>query len=447
MFRRVGIAIVGTGRMASMMAETIAVTSGVKNYAVVSRDEEKARKFAEEHGISKAFGSYEEALSDRKVKLVYIAAPHTEHYRLAKLAIEHGKHVLCEKPFVMNRGQAEELFALAEKKKVLAAEAMWTRYMPFLTEIREVLDSHVIGDPVMLTARTGDNSRWVKRMTDPELGGGTLMDIGVYPLNFASMLFGDDVTAIQAACTHTSTGVDEQDSITLKYRDGRIAVLTATMLGISDNEGCVVGTKGCAVVENIRTLESLSVYNDKHVKIGYYKAPRRKTGYEYELQACVRALKNGWLECPAMPHAETLAMLQQTDEIRRQCGIVYPGEPGYQAPCPPETAADEIREKGSSPEITAAKDSCDADYPAEAASLEGPSELSDVEAVSRDDSPLNGAEAQEKDGAHLPEQKDVAEPQYAGAESECECSGTRADAARMDEKGGMDTPGAAGSAD
>ena len=326
MFGKVNMAILGCGNIAGLMADTIRSMSGVRAYAVASRSLDKAVDFAKQNGFKKAYGSYEDLLQDKKVDLVYIATPHSEHYANAKLCISYGKPVLCEKAFTVNAGQAEELFRLAEEKNVFITEAMWIRYMPMYQTIKEVLDSRIIGDPAMLTANLGYNIRWVKRLIDPELAGGALLDVGVYPLNFACMMFGHDILRMDAHCTYTETGLDEQDSITLIYRDGRMAVLNASMLGVSDRMGVIQGSKGYMVIENINNFETLTVYDNAYNKLKTYKRPKQKTGYEYEVSACLKALKEGWLECPEMPHAETLRMMRLMDAVRRRMGVTYPME-------------------------------------------------------------------------------------------------------------------------
>lgn len=328
MFGRINFAVMGAGNIASTMADTVRKIRGVRCYAVASRSADKAAGFAAKHGFKKAYGSYEELVNDKKVSLIYVATPHSEHYANAKLCIEHGKSVIVEKPFCVNAGQARELFALAEEKHVFITEAMWTRYMPFAKTIREVIDSRVVGDPVMLSAELSYPIRGVQRLTDPMLAGGALLDLGVYPLTFASMFFGDDIARVKADCTFTPQHVDEQDSITLVYKDGKMAVLRASMLGTGDRRGVITFTKGYMVVENINNFESLTVYGSDYKKLARYKRPRQKTGYEYEIMACVRALREGWTECPELPHEETLRMMELLDEIRRQYRIVYPFEEG-----------------------------------------------------------------------------------------------------------------------
>ena len=319
MFGRINFAVMGAGNIAATMADTVRKIRGVRCYAVASRSADKAAGFAAKHGFKKAYGSYEELVNDKKVSLIYVATPHSEHYANAKLCIEHGKSVIVEKPFCVNAGQARELFALAEEKHVFITEAMWTRYMPFAKTIREVIDSRVVGDPVMLSAELSYPIRGVQRLTDPMLAGGALLDLGVYPLTFASMFFGDDIARVKADCTFTPQHVDEQDSITLVYKDGKMAVLRASMLGTGDRRGVITFTKGYMVVENINNFESLTVYGSDYKKLA---------GYEYEIMACARALREGWTECPELPHEETLRMMELLDEIRRQYRIVYPFEEG-----------------------------------------------------------------------------------------------------------------------
>ncbi len=335
MLRKLNMAIIGTGRMASVMAETVRKVRGVRLYAAASRNASRASEFGEKYGFKKMYGSYEDMVLDPKVDFVYIATPHSEHYENAKLCLTNGKPVLMEKAFTLNAQQAQELYDIAESRNLLLAEAMWVRYMPMVKTIREILDSRVIGDPVMLTANLGYNLRRKQRLVDPALGGGTLLDLGVYPLNFAAMFFGHEICEVSAACTYTKEHLDEQESITLKYWSGRMAVLTASMAGISDRKGIITCTKGHMIVENINNYESVTVYNLDNKQIAHHKRPKQHTGYEYEVEAFAKALKQGAVECEEMPRSETIALLQLMDEIRRQFGVVYPGESAPALPAAP----------------------------------------------------------------------------------------------------------------
>ncbi len=323
---KINLGILGAGNIAGTMAATVNKMRDVKLYAVGSRDIAKAERFAQDHNIKNVYGSYEELVKDKKVDLIYVASPHSEHFQHAKLCLENGKAVLCEKAFTANAAQAEELTALAREKNILLAEAMWTRYMPMLKTIREVLSGGMIGEPTMLTANLGYLISHVGRMNDPALAGGALLDLGVYPLNFASMLFGTHVEKITSTCTFTSTGVDEQNSMTITYKDGKVAVLNSSMIGLSDRRGIIYCTKGFAVVENINNFESMTIYDTSYRKIGFYKRPKQISGYEYEVEACVKAIKEGKIECEAMPHDEIIRIMKMMDEIRGQWGMKFPFE-------------------------------------------------------------------------------------------------------------------------
>ena len=320
------IGIIGTGNIASVMADTVNKMRNVKLYAVASREKVKADVFAGKHGCKKAYGSYEELVSDNKVDLIYIATPHSEHFANAKMCIEHGKPVLCEKAFTANADQAAELIRLSEEKGVFLAEAMWTRYMPMLTTIREVIGSGVIGEPKTLTANLGYVLNHVERLKNPSLAGGALLDLGIYPLNFALMLFGYNIAKINSSCTYTDTGVDEQDSITLEYMEGKVAHLNCSMVSLSDRKGIIYGTKGFIIVENINNFESIAVYDSLYKKVALYKCPKQISGYEYEVEASIKAIRSRQNECVEMPHAETLRVMKIMDSIRKEWGIVYPFE-------------------------------------------------------------------------------------------------------------------------
>jgi len=204
--------------------------------------------------------------------------------------------------------------------------------------IRGILQSGIIGTPTSLTANLGYQIEHVQRLTDPALAGGALLDVGVYTINFASMMFGDDIEKIDSSCLYTDTGVDASNSVTLHYKGGRMAVLCSTMRGVSDRKGIIYGSKGYVVVENINNFEMVTAYSPDNKKLVQLKRPKQITGFEYQVQACLDAIDQKAIECPQMPHAEIVKMLQIMDECRRQWGISYPCE-GIQIETPkPEPA-------------------------------------------------------------------------------------------------------------
>ncbi|MBQ7066920.1 MAG: Gfo/Idh/MocA family oxidoreductase [Lachnospiraceae bacterium] len=320
------VGIIGAGAIAAVMADTLSKMTRAEAYAIASRDLAKAEQFAKVHKVKCSYGSYEEMLKDKKVDLVYIATPHTFHYEQARMCINYGKPVLVEKPFCVTVKETEELLAYAKERDVFITEAIWTRYMPMVEEIKNALTAGVIGEPKMLTANLGYALMHKTRVVSPELAGGALLDVGIYPLNFAAMLFGHDVVKTEAVCTFTETGVDANDGIVLTYGDGKMAVINSSMVAVSDRLGIIQGDKGYMIVENVNNFEGFTVYDNSHKKISSKKRPKQISGYEYEVEACRVALSKKQLSCPQMPHEETIRMMKQMEQIRRICKIKYPFE-------------------------------------------------------------------------------------------------------------------------
>ena len=320
------IGIMGTGRIASVLANTMLQMPQVVLLGAASRSLEKAEEFAARFSFERAYGSYEELVKDPDIQLIYIATPHSEHCSNAKLCLENGKHVLCEKAFAANYAQAKEMTDLAEEKNLMITEAMWVRYMPMAKTLKEVLNSGVIGEPMTLTANlcylVSDKPRLIK----PELAGGALLDVGVYTLNFASIVFGDEITDIKSSVIKTDSGVDAQNSITLCYPGGKMAILNSSLRVLSDRMGVIYGTKGYLVVENVNNFETIRVYNANRELVETHIRPEQISGYEYQIEASGEAIRNGWTECPQMPHKATLDVMKVMDELRRQWGIRYPFE-------------------------------------------------------------------------------------------------------------------------
>ena len=189
-----------------------------------------------------------------------------------------------------------------------------------------MIDSKVIGEAKTLTANLGYVIDGVPRLQDPALAGGALLDVGVYTINFALMVFGKEIEKISSNCTYTKSGVDEQNSITIQYKDGRVAHLNSSMVSMSDRKGIIYGTKGFLVIENINNYESITVYDDARKKVAFYKAPKQISGYEYEVEASMKAIQDGKFECSQMPHSEILFVMRLMDDLRREWKIKFPFE-------------------------------------------------------------------------------------------------------------------------
>lgn len=321
------VGIIGAGNIARSIAYALhGLGEGYEAYAIASRDKKKAETFAKDHHVKKAYGSYEEMLQDEKVELVYIATPHSHHFAHMKLCLQYNKPMLCEKSFTMNAAQAREILTEAEEKGIFLTEAIWTRYMPSRQIIKNLIAEGIIGTVQSLQGNLGYPMAHLERMKKLELAGGALLDLSVYPLNFASMVLGNDIEKIEGACQKLPTGADCQDSIVLFYKDGTVAQLYATMMSATNRLGVIYGDKGYIEVTNINNCEKISIFDNEHNCIREVAVPEQINGYEYELIACKEALEKGELECPQMPHAETILMMEWMDELRNQWDIVFPTE-------------------------------------------------------------------------------------------------------------------------
>ena len=306
------------GPIAEKMAYTINHMKDAQCYAVASRDLERAKAFAEKFDIPKAYGSYEELAKDPDVELIYIAVPHSHHYMYMKMCLEHGKPVLCEKAFTANAAQAKEILELSKEKGVFVGEAIWTRYMPSRKIIDDAIAAGKIGEVNFVTANLGYNIQHVRRLTDPELAGGALLDVGIYPLSFIAMILGDEVASVTSSCVKTETGVDAQNAIVLTYKNGKMAIAHSGMLGPTEQFGIVYGSKGYLVAENINNVDRVWIYDNERKLVEAIDMPEQITGFEDEVRASMAAIREGKIECEQMPHSEILRMMEQMDSLRER---------------------------------------------------------------------------------------------------------------------------------
>lgn len=320
------LALLGPGLIADIVAQALVATPEIECYAVASRDLERAEAFAEKFGFIKAYGSYEEMLADPEVELVYITTPHTYHFEQMMMCLDHGKNVISEKPFTVNAEQARQVFAKAKEKGLYAAEAIWTRYMPSRQMIQDIIDSGVIGKLNVCTANLSYDIDWKKRLVDPALAGGALLDIGIYGLNFALMHFGTDIERMESSVWMTPSGVDGVETITMFYGDGRMAALNHSIYARSDRKGIFHGEKGYVVVENINNPNAIDVFDDEDRLLAHYDVPEQINGYEYEFIEAARCIAEGKTESDSMPAAETLRVMEMMDTLRKDWGLIYPME-------------------------------------------------------------------------------------------------------------------------
>ncbi|MBT1164240.1 Gfo/Idh/MocA family protein [Bifidobacterium felsineum] len=334
---KINVAILGAGNIAHTMADTLTqmaetpmYSSWIHPYAVAARSLDRAQAFADQWHLDKAYGSYEELAEDPNVDLVYIATPHSLHAEHAILCMKAGKNVLVEKSFTANTEQARQTLDVAKETGMLCTEAIWTRYMPSRKLINEVIDSGEIGEVKSASANLCYPVWKVPRMTDPACAGGALLDVGVYPLNFLDMAIGANhgrtVERIATSMVPYETGVDAQNSTTLYYNDGTMGVASSSMLVSSDRGGYIWGTEGYLEVTNINNPEAIDIYDNDHKPVRSIAVPPQLTGYEYEVADAANALLDGKIECEAMPHADTIRIMELMDQIRGEWGLKFPFE-------------------------------------------------------------------------------------------------------------------------
>ena len=265
--------------------------------------------------------------ADPDVDAVYVSTPHPGHHDAALLAIEAGKAVLCEKPFTLNAAEAQSLVDAARRHGVFLMEAMWTRFVPHIVQLREVIASGRLGDVRMLVA---DHSQWfakdpAHRLFAPELGGGALLDLGIYPVSFSSMLFGTP-RAVTAVSDPAFTGVDATTSVVLQHDEGRTSTLLTTLEALGPNRAAVVGTDARVEIESVWYSPSWFTLTPRDGEPEVFAPPHEGNGLRHQAAEVARCVAAGQLESAVMPLDETVAIMGTLDEVRRQIGLVYPAE-------------------------------------------------------------------------------------------------------------------------
>jgi len=326
MMKKYNFAILGAGHIAGIMAETISkMALEVTPYAIGSRDADRAAEMANKFGFEKSFASYEEMVKDENVDVVYIATPHSHHWEHATLSLSNGKHVLCEKAFTANAKQAREITALAQEKGLFLGEAVWTRYMPWVAKVREMLSGGVIGEVQAVQCGFGQTLTHVQRMVDPALAGGALLDLGIYPLTFATLILGTDVVKYTGEAVLSDRGVDAQNSITLTYGSGKMAFLSSTMRSWMPNTGVICGSAGHMILHNFWMCQRITVCVRGEEPYDVL-CPFEISGYEYEVRAMLKAINEGRLFCDELPWNESLRMMDLMDGLRAMWGVKFPFE-------------------------------------------------------------------------------------------------------------------------
>jgi predicted dehydrogenase len=318
--------ILGAGGIAGSFADAVAQHTRAQLVAVGSRSRDRAERFATGHGIPTTHLGYQALVDDPHVDAIYVATPHSEHLEHALLAIRAGKHVLVEKAFTRNAAEAEQVFAAAREAGVFVMEAMWTRFLPHVAALHQVLDAGEIGEIINVSADHGQLMAFdpSSRLYDPALAGGALLDLGVYPVSFAHDLLGTP-DAVQAVGTLTPTGVDGQVSIVLSYGERTQATLSTTLWAKTPTIAQISGTEGFVEVAGSFYGPSSFRVTRLDGRVWTFEQPGTK-GLQFEAAEVARQVADGAVESPRMSWQGTLDVMRTLDEVRRQVGVVYPGE-------------------------------------------------------------------------------------------------------------------------
>jgi predicted dehydrogenase len=308
--------VMGTGGIADSFAADLELTDSGVLVAVGSRRIDSADRFGDRFGVPNRHASYEDLVVDPDVEVVYVATPHPFHHAGAKLALGAGKPALVEKAFTMNAAEARDLVAGARAAGLFLMEAMWTRFLPHIAQIRALLADGVLGEIVTVTA---DHGQWFAkdpefRLFAPELGGGALLDLGVYPVSFASMVLGPPESVVSVV-TPAFTGVDGQTSMLFGYTGGAQAVLTCTLSARSPTRAAIIGTEARIEIDGDFYAPTSFTLISRDGERTRYDAPHEGRGLRHEADEVARCLREGLLESPLMPLDETISIMATMDAV------------------------------------------------------------------------------------------------------------------------------------
>jgi predicted dehydrogenase len=319
--------VIGPGNIANTFAKAIASSKKGKILAVASRSEERAINFANTYQIEKIYADYGQMLADPEIDIIYIATPHNFHYQQAKMCLEAGKHVLVEKPCTVNAKQMQILADLAQSKNLLLQEALWSRFMPCLSQLRQLLNEGIIGDIQYIQSEIGfafqkqENSRLLKA----ELAGGSLLDLGIYSITVSQFLLQEHPDKVQAMGQLTDLNVDGHVCANMYYASGRFAQFTCSMLSQTSNTMRIVGTEGYVNLPAcFWDTDSAAIYRDDKL-IQSIDIPHPINGFEYQIEESMKCIEQNMQCSDVMSHRDSIGVLNVMDNIRKQIGVHFPG--------------------------------------------------------------------------------------------------------------------------
>lgn len=316
--------ICSTGNIASQFCEAFAAVDGAEIVAVASRTQESADAFADRFNIERRHASYEALAADDNVDVVYIASPHSRHRDDTLLMLGGGRHVLCEKAFALSGAESREMIAAAKDNDLFLMEAQWARFHPGYVKLKELVDNGAIGTPQMVEAnfmfRVPPDGRPGSRLFEPDLGGGALLDLGVYPIHLALLALGPPLETV-AMATMTDKGVDETVVLTLRHNQGALSILSASVGTWGTNTARVMGTEGHIEIDAfMHAFRRMTLHQGKDETVIEPDPP----SLHWQALEVNRCLREGVIESPRMPHSDTLAIMDVVDSARSQIGLQYP---------------------------------------------------------------------------------------------------------------------------
>lgn len=321
--------IIGCGAIAQTFANSLHALDRGSLVAGASRTPDRAKQFADRYGLERHYPDYQSLVDDPEVDAVYIATTHNFHFENTKLCLEHGKHVLCEKPLTVNARQAAELMALAREKNRFLMEGLWTRFLPSILKLRQLVAGGEIGvvQSVYANFCLGKNVAAEHRLRNIELAGGALLDLGIYPISMADIVFNERPDRVMSSAKmDPETGVDEHSCYLFEYDDGRRAVLSASYSQSAPVEALVCGSGGFIRLPHFLGARELHIHRtDESPEVLEFPYPEGEN-FKYEIAHAMDCIANGKTESDIIPLSKTLEVMETMDTLRTEWGLCYPGE-------------------------------------------------------------------------------------------------------------------------
>lgn len=324
MDKAINFGIIGAGRIARKFAEGISYVKEANLIGIASRNMDKANGFGDTYGVEYRYDNYEDLVRNKDVDVVYIATPNGLHKEHALLCFNHNKPVICEKPFAANKADVEVMINKAKEKNLFLMEAMWTRFFPLVKRVKEMIHDGVIGKVKMIKGDFGykSDTAYEDIRFNKDLAGGAIMDVGIYPISFASMIFECRPNEIKVISDIGPTGVDEQTSVILGYEEGRMALIGCAIMTETPKNVFIIGEKGYIQIPNVWFDAQKAIVEVIGREKEMINIPKEGNGYNYEVEEVVKCLKEGKLESDFITLNESLEIQETLDIIRQQIGVI-----------------------------------------------------------------------------------------------------------------------------